>query len=159
MLFVLRCGGWDGFFGWFIVFWCRYVDGFRCRIWDVVAVLCNHRWREEWESCCFLCLCFFVSFPPNNNQEIQELGIFQSSYSQSNHHKWYFYINKGKIFYNLIEPHNYFPQHKTVVTNSTHFPFTYTPQLIQLQSGVYLESICIWKPVVAVGYLHGGALS
>ena len=59
MLFVLRCRSWDSFFGWFIVFWCCYVNGFRCRIWDLVAVFCNHPRRKEWELCCLLCLCFW----------------------------------------------------------------------------------------------------
>ena len=60
VLFVLWCGSWGSFFGvWFVVFWCCYVDGFRCRIWDLVTIFCNHRWRNEWELCCLLCLCFW----------------------------------------------------------------------------------------------------
>ena len=42
------------------------------------------------------------------NQEVQEPGLFQFIYSQSNHHKQYFYITKSKTSCSLIEPHNYF---------------------------------------------------
>ena len=60
VLFVLWCGSWGSFFGvWFVVFWCCYVDGFRCRIWDLVTIFCNHWWRMEWGLCYLLSLCFW----------------------------------------------------------------------------------------------------
>ena len=46
----------------------------------------------------------FSPFPPNNNCEVHKPVLFQSGYSQSNHHKRYFYITKSKISYSLIEP-------------------------------------------------------
>ena len=109
-----------------------------------------------------------LPFPPNINQEVHEPGLFQSSNSQLNHHERYFYINKNKISYCLIEPHNFFSTHQIAVANSMHFQFTFTSHLQRLQSGVHLEScqtyltgpfLEIYLPVEALVYSHGGAPS
>ena len=100
--------------------------------------------------------------------EVHEPGLFQSSKSQLNHLKRYFYITKNNISYSLMQPHNFFSIHQTAVANSMHFQFTFTSHLQHLQSGVHLESsqtsvmgpfLEIYQPVEAVGYFPEGAPS
>ena len=89
------------------------------------------------------------TIPPNKSKDVHEPGLFQSSYSQLNHYKRYFYITKNKISYSLIEPHNFFPNYQTAVADSMHFHFTFTPHLQHLQSGLHVES----SQTTVIGFL------
>ena len=65
--------------------------------------------------------------------------FFLIRYSQSNHHKWDFYITRSKISYSLIEPQPP-PSTLAYALNSMHLHSTHTPLLQHLWSDPHLKS-------------------